>query len=259
MYMQTNIDKSFTLAVIISFVLHIFLLGPWFILFKLNQPVHKKIEAVYIRTKAPEAKIAKVDTVKISKSDTLVKENIIKPSVTPLTKTNEIKSEKKALTKIDNPQKIVDANLNKAATDPKIIRDIPKKESAKGLAYASSSISLDQVVNLNNIKDSNNKAALIKKPGFMNYYQAVRSRIRDSLDGDYNAFRQEGDVAVHFNVGKAGELKFAQVIENKSTQNFAIRRLALSGVENAAPFPPIPSSFKEENISFIITISFKLK
>lgn len=264
MISEKTVDKSLLSAFIISALIHVFILGPYFLLIKSKFSLPKRMEVTYIMQKVSND-IEVTENIKFNKSDILVKENIVKPG------TGDIKENVQK-----NPPGIISARPktipykspqnNSVKTEESVSLNketsVSAKEeitSPKGNFYKNNETAPANTINLNNIKASNVKSTFFSEPGFMNYYESIRAKIRDSLEGDFSAFREEGDVVLSFKVGSHGELKSIVIDDMKSCQNKYIHTLAVDGVKNAAPFGEMPKSFKEKEINFIITISFKLK
>lgn len=252
-------DKPITVAFTASFLFHLFILGPLYASFKITSRKANRIEVTYLRSKSfGETGKHIFDAVTSGKE---VKENSAKPSNVTSKEYPEPKFQKlgkKEVYKIksgETGRQKLSSNLVKGIPDKAPVENVAKE----GFSYKSGKVNEPKAINLNNIKASNIEPSFLKEPGFINYYEAVRLKIKESLEGDYSSLKDSGDVTVNFKIGKNGELKSAGVTEGRSSKNSFLQELALNGIKNSAPFKPIPDNFDEKELNFVITISFRLK
>lgn len=102
-------------------------------------------------------------------------------------------------------------------------------------------------------------ASLSREPAFLDYYRAIREKIKVSAHRHKPAFFNPGEVYVFFVLDKQGELRRLKVIDSKSSPDSALRDAAIISVEDASPFPLFPQGINREQISFNIIISFEVK
>lgn len=96
-------------------------------------------------------------------------------------------------------------------------------------------------------------------PECMTYYHYIREEIRRFLKRNYTPEYEEGDVIVSFLLNQAGELAALNIVEDKSSNSPALRKLSYESIRNAAPFKPFPKGLTLKQISFNLTIVFKQK
>jgi len=125
----------------------------------------------------------------------------------------------------------------------------PKKEEKKSTPVLSKE---EQLV-------ARDFAALSREPVFLDYYRAIREKIKISANRHKPAFFKPGEVCVFFLLNNQGELRRLKIIEAKSSPDAILRDTALSSVEDASPFPPFPQELKREQIAFNIIIAFEVK
>lgn len=96
------------------------------------------------------------------------------------------------------------------------------------------------------------------KPLYLDYFQAIRERIRQRALKNYPRYPISGQITLSFVLLSSGELKSLKIINEKSSQNQHLRDAALQSIKDASPYPPFPASFKQPEITFNILISFEL-
>jgi hypothetical protein len=102
-------------------------------------------------------------------------------------------------------------------------------------------------------------AALSKEPVFLDYYRAIREKIKIAANRRKPIFFKPGEIYVFFVLDSRGDLKRLKVIDSKSSPNPVLRESALGSVEDSSPFPPFPQGLKREQIAFNIIIAFEVK
>jgi len=102
-------------------------------------------------------------------------------------------------------------------------------------------------------------STLSKEPAFLDYYRAIREKIKISANRNKPLFFNPGEVCIFFVLDNRGNLRRLKVIENKSTDDPLLREVALRSIESASPFPPFPPELKREQIAFNIIISFEIR
>jgi TonB family protein len=98
----------------------------------------------------------------------------------------------------------------------------------------------------------------INNPSYLGYYQIVREKIRRAAY--YNYTRTEiGEIYVSFTISSNGNLKEARLVDEKSSQNYYLREIALRSVKDASPFPVFPKELDYPTLSFNVVISFEIE
>jgi TonB family protein len=101
-------------------------------------------------------------------------------------------------------------------------------------------------------------ASLSKEPVFLDYYRAIREKIKISAHRHKPAFFSPGEVYIFFILDNQGELRRLKVIDSKSDPSTVLREAAMRSVEDASPFPLFPQGLNREQISFNIIIAFEI-
>lgn len=95
------------------------------------------------------------------------------------------------------------------------------------------------------------------EPTYLNYYNAVRSKICKAANADKPYFFMEGEVRLIFTVARDGSLAKSAILKEGSTQNPILRNHASMSIKKASPFPPFHESMKEDHLTLRLTISFE--
>ncbi|MCM8793039.1 MAG: TonB family protein [Candidatus Omnitrophica bacterium] len=101
--------------------------------------------------------------------------------------------------------------------------------------------------------------ALSKEPAFLDYYRAIREKIKISANRKKPLFFNPGEVCVFFVLDNRGNLRRLKIIEQRSSNDPLLRETALRSIERASPFPPFPKELKREQIAFNIVIAFEVR
>jgi len=133
------------------------------------------------------------------------------------------------------------------------------KESRKPKANKKSVVALEKVEDKKFetvVSEEKDKA---KKATYINYYRAVREKIRKQADRNYPQTRDlgEGEVFLTFVVASDGELLQVRVIDNKSVKDPELREIAIDSVRDASPFPVFPKGMSQYRITFTLIMSFE--
>ncbi len=98
----------------------------------------------------------------------------------------------------------------------------------------------------------------INNPVYINYYQVVRSRIRDRAYANYERF-ESGEVYLTFILDSQGALKRIKIIEERTRANQYLRQISMRSIEESNPFPPFPSDLSYPELSFNVIISYEIE
>ena len=98
----------------------------------------------------------------------------------------------------------------------------------------------------------------INNPVYINYYQIVRSRIKDRAYANYGKF-ESGEVYLTFMLDAQGTLKRIKVIEERTHANQYLRQISARSIEESNPFPPFPSDLNYPELSFNVIISYEVE
>lgn len=95
------------------------------------------------------------------------------------------------------------------------------------------------------------------EPTYLNYYNAVRSKIYKAANANKPYFFMEGEVRLIFTVARDGSLVKSAILKEGSTQNPILRNHAAMSIKKASPFPPFHESMEEDHLTLRLTISFE--
>lgn len=104
---------------------------------------------------------------------------------------------------------------------------------------------------------SHKEKDLSDEPTYLNYYNAVRSKIYKAANANKPYFFMEGEVRLIFTVARDGSLVETAIIKEASIQNPILRNHASMSIKKASPFPPFYGSMKEDHLTLRLTISFE--
>ncbi|MDD4879922.1 MAG: TonB family protein [Candidatus Omnitrophica bacterium] len=234
-------DNKLLIALVCSVVIHILLLSNWpfYRNFFTERLRPADIEVTYVKSREQPA--AKRQEAPSRRSEPL-------PEVSP-------------------PQKLVSAELPKAAPEPKKgVSETPNKElpvsppPKKAAAEQSSRIVIKQPL-MPKIETTASVDASVGTGGLRlippSYSQVVRDRIIDNIDT--RKAGGEGDVFVRFVIVSSGALKEISIIDEKSSDDGVLRAAAFQAVKDSAPFPVFPEKVRLPEVVFTCQISFARK
>lgn len=100
----------------------------------------------------------------------------------------------------------------------------------------------------------------ITSPQYVNYYEQIRSRIRNRAyfyvnDPDFDV----GEVYLSFILLSNGDLKQIRINDQRSRASQYLRSVGLRTIQEASPFPPFPSDLKYPELSFNVVIAFEME
>jgi len=90
-----------------------------------------------------------------------------------------------------------------------------------------------------------------------NYYELIWQKVNDKVINNKLARPVHGEVIVSFMLAPDGKLAKDPQINALVETEPALMRIARSSIEEAAPFPPFPSTLKKQSETFNITISYE--
>ncbi len=106
------------------------------------------------------------------------------------------------------------------------------------------------------VKEEKNDA---RKATYINYYRAVREKIKRHADRNYLRNRRlgEGEVFLSFVVASNGELLQARVITERSVDDPLLRNIGINSIRDASPFSSFPKGMSQYQITFNVIIAFE--
>ncbi|MBU1125228.1 MAG: energy transducer TonB [Candidatus Omnitrophica bacterium] len=103
--------------------------------------------------------------------------------------------------------------------------------------------------------DDKNK---INSVAYVTHTQIIREKIKRALYQHYSG-TDTGEVCISFVVSNNGTLIDARVVEDKSSPNPKLCRIALLSLKYATPFPPFPKDLDYPQLSFSLVVSFEIE
>jgi len=101
---------------------------------------------------------------------------------------------------------------------------------------------------------------LLSGPGkqdYLNYYEAIRKKIKENLSQSYRYYYRAGDVILFFVLKSDGSLLASDIDHANSTDDAKLIDIAKLSLKKSAPFPPFPEKLSVPEMPFVVTISFK--
>ena len=222
-------DKIFINALIVSFILHVFIFVPLPHIGR-STKIHLPEETEFVYR--PQRKIPI--------HSKLIAE---KPTEKPIVSAKSEKLQGQAGSASQPPKPEV-----KSQTPEKIIpRASPISEA----------VSIKPTTPDASMLIADDKKDFSSEPVYLDYYNAVRSQIYRSAQANKPYYFMEGAVTLVFTLSRTGGLLNAGIIQEKSTKNPVLQKHALSSIEHAASFSPFHESMKEQQLTLRITISFE--
>jgi len=240
---SAQVNRSFRYALISSLIFHAIAIANWPFYGRLfsAKDQFKDIEITYVKAKEPPAAAPR-------KTEDVLKKSLPQPeSAIPTKMVSEEHS------KAGQPKK------SEAAAAKKDIAAAKKDEvkvDKKPVTEQRAAVEIKQSVA---VKTETAASADLRDPRLVppSYAQMIRSRIIESLNSEDAT--GEGDVFVKFVITPNGELKDISVIDEKSSKDGALRRMAFEAVRDSSPFPKFPKDVLAPEITFTCQISFLRK
>lgn len=101
------------------------------------------------------------------------------------------------------------------------------------------------------------KEKLDSMPAYINYYDNIRRKIKQTAYSYYN-ISKSGRVFLNFTIDKSGKLIDVSIDGNKSSTEEGLKDKALKSIKESVPFPSFPPDLKQfESLTFSLSIYFK--
>lgn len=223
-------DRIFINALIVSLVFHIFLFTglPHFRNLARPKP-EEPIEVTYY-----SAKKVPIDSKLIAETET--KKRPFSPA-----------NVKKLAVSADMPQQLATPALKQDTYEKIKLETLDVKDTSLAEALSAESQMLI----------SHEDRDFSSEPVYLNYYNAIRSRIYKRANANKPYYYMEGTVKLVFTLARDGTLLDLGIIEQSSTGNPVLKSRALTSIRRSAPFPPFHESMKEELLTLRLAISFE--
>lgn len=93
---------------------------------------------------------------------------------------------------------------------------------------------------------------------YLDYYQALREKIKYFAHKNYPKYNIEGEVFISFTISSDGTIADIKILDEKSDDVAVLKSAALRSLRDASPFPPFPKEISQPQIKFNLPILFKL-
>lgn len=235
-------DRVFIISLIISLLVHLIMLSSWksFRFTKKKMTVSSPI--LHIAYYKIKQEIEKIDQMKAKAGE--IKTELETEQIKPKRKSKSSKIKK---------------NADKTKQEKIIVKkeDFQKKDSVGNKTKDNIKIDVkEKPVNLTSL-NFDKVDSFSKKPAFIDYYRAIREKIKETAQALRPEFFNQGQVSLTFKLTCDGGLVRTKIIDEISSKDKLLREIALNSVSGASPFPPFPKELERTEIDFIITISFK--
>jgi len=103
-----------------------------------------------------------------------------------------------------------------------------------------------------------------KDPAYLSYRDIIRRKIQDRVyyySDQYFYFDnpREGSIFVSFSVSSDGILKELNILEDKSSNDIILKKIATLGIQSASPFQKFPKELNYDERTFNLEISFEVE
>ena len=99
-------------------------------------------------------------------------------------------------------------------------------------------------------------AKLSQNPVYLTYSNFLREGIRRCLYNKFSDINDKGIVCIKFALSQDGTLLEYHIVDTKSIASQRLKRLAVDGLRDAAPFPPLPKELDSPVATFSVIIHF---
>ena len=143
------------------------------------------------------------------------------------------------------------SSLRAAASEPKVAAPPKREETAASKSHDKPSWKAMALAS--NEKQPSPSLLKATTPG--ENVVTYGAKVRAFLARQPRAVGPPGSATVTFAVSASGTLRYARI--EHSSDNAALDEMALATVQNAAPFPPPPTTLNDEALSYSIQIGFR--
>ena len=98
----------------------------------------------------------------------------------------------------------------------------------------------------------------ITNPVYLNYYQIIREKIKRAAYQNYTRL-VNGEVYLSFVILNDGQLRYAKINKEKSSNSTYLKDIAQKSIYDASPFPSFPKDLNYPELSFNVIISFEVE
>ena len=182
---------------------------------------------------------------------------VVYTQVVPEKETAKEKQEPKEVRSLKQ-KKLQDSRLllKKNPTGSPVLKD--EKALSQDVKMTDKPASFDRIPVERRISVPPVKSGKINNPLYLNYYQLVRSRIKDQAYRNYTEYTS-GEVYLTFVLLSDGTLKQLKLIEEKTSAEDNLRQIGMKSIRESNPFPAFPADLKYPELSFNVVISFEVR
>lgn len=102
------------------------------------------------------------------------------------------------------------------------------------------------------------EAAIKSSKDYIQYYEALKDKVKAKLQENYKFYRGEGDVYLSFALSSGGNLISYDIDRARSAHDEVLLHITATSLKAVSPFPPVPKALSTNpKISFNLAISFK--
>lgn len=228
-------EDSFKTTLLISVVVHAAILAS--IPFLKSVPQKKDLTNLEVTYRYIAKKISKQNKHGISKELFASKQKTLPKADLPQDKPKIELSHKIDFSKLFKPRESI------SVPKPQTLKKIPKikKISLKSLPVEES-----------------------KDPAYLSYRDIIRRKIQDKVYYYSDQFfyfdnPREGNIFVSFSISSNGTLKELSILEEKSSGDMILRKIATVAIKSSSPFQKFPKDLKYNERSFNLEISFEIE
>lgn len=201
-----------------------------------KQKILKEIEVNYLKIKSGSVPAAKKMPKDIVSADELDK--IIPGQRLILSTKNKIPENRRASYEIDQNKLFL--NSKNALQKPRI----PKTEFLTPSRVKLSAVEMES------------SGKLPQAPAYLTYSNFLRERIRHSLYNKFSYIKDKGLVCLKFALDANGSLIEYHIILDKTNASDKLKQIAIVGLQDASPFPPLPKELNSPAATFSVLIHF---
>lgn len=107
------------------------------------------------------------------------------------------------------------------------------------------------------LRTARKQAEIKSTKDYVNYFTAIREKIRQRLKANYKHYYSEGEVLLAFTLNADGTLGGLDADRARSTADRTLTDIATSSIREASPFPRFPKAMSLPQMNFNLIVSFK--
>ncbi len=174
-------------------------------------------------------------------------------------KTQEVKSEqeKKEISK-QGSSKGMEVSFQRQKQPPSFVKDMSKLSQDFQVATVKQPVVVVTQEAKRKVSVPVVKSEKINNPVYQDYYQMVRSKIKERAYANYSE-SDMGEVYLTFVILSDGSLKQFNLVDEKTSANDYLKNISLKSIQESSPFSPFPKDLSYPELSFNVVISFEVE